>query len=197
MAAGGDLPHCIPSWRDLQRNRWCSKLTVVIQRLPVQITRNGPPSHPAQSNCLDQVLRRRLLLEHLPSNHCVPRGKFTVNAQTTLFATLTLVLASLPLMAQDAPVSPKEIQETWVSKDLTGTTGSGARSHLRLESDGKASVCAGSTSDTGTWRISDGGYCTTWSTIRAGQERCFSVTRSGSMFKVFNPDGSLPATSQG
>ena len=101
--------------------------------------------------------------------------------------------ASSPSLAQDAAVSPKEIQDAWVGKDLSGTTGSGAKVWLRLEPAGSASVTAGGTSDTGKWRLSDTGYCATWSVIRAGQERCFTVTRSGNTFKVLNPDGSLSA----
>ena len=92
--------------------------------------------------------------------------------------------------AQDGPVSGKEVQETWVGKDLTGTTASGAKVLMRLEQDGKALLTAGNTSDSGTWRPSDTGYCTTWKTIRAGQERCFTVTRAAGVFKVANPDGS-------
>jgi len=94
-------------------------------------------------------------------------------------------------LAQDGPVSAKEIQDTWVGKDLIGTTPSGAKAFVRLEPDANASVSAGSTNDTGTWRLSENGYCTTWKNIRAGQERCFTVTRTGSTFRVANPDGSV------
>ncbi len=96
-----------------------------------------------------------------------------------------------PALAQDAPVAPSEIKDTWVGKELVGTTASGAAATMRLDADGKASISAGTTSDTGTWRLSDTGYCTTWSRIRAGQERCFTVIRSGPSLRVFNPDGSL------
>lgn len=98
--------------------------------------------------------------------------------------------------AQEGPVSGKEIQETWVGKELTGTTARGGKVSMKLEADGKASLAAGTTSDTGTWRPAEQGYCTTWSTIRAGQERCFTVTRDGSQFKVLNPDGTLSGSFQ-
>jgi hypothetical protein len=107
---------------------------------------------------------------------------------------VVLALASLywnVTLAQDGPVSAKEIQDTWVGKELIGTTASGSKTFLRLESDGNASVSAGSTNDTGRWRISENGYCTTWKTIRAGQERCYTVTRMGSTFRVANPDGTV------
>jgi len=102
-----------------------------------------------------------------------------------------LTIGSPKVPAQDGPVSPREISETWVGKELTGTTASGARAALKLEQDGRASVSAGNATDTGTWRASETGYCTTWRTIRAGQERCFTVFRDGGRLKVLNPDGSL------
>ena len=113
-----------------------------------------------------------------------------------IYATLAAAVSLLVIpfsssLAQEAPVSAKEIQDSWVGKDLTGTTASGARAAMRLEADGKASVSAGNANDTGTWRLSENGYCTTWKTIRAGQERCFTVVKAGELFKVLNPDGSL------
>jgi len=106
-----------------------------------------------------------------------------------LFA--TVAFATMTASAQDVAVTAKEIQDTWIGKELVGTTASGANVTMRMEPDGKASLTAGNTSDSGTWRISDTGYCTTWKTIRAGQERCFTVARAGNAFKVMNPDGSL------
>jgi hypothetical protein len=93
--------------------------------------------------------------------------------------------------AQERPVTPKEIEDTWIGKSLVGTTPNGAPALVKLQADGSAAVSAGSTNDTGTWRISDQGYCTTWKTIRAGQERCFTVRRDGVKMTVFNPDGSV------
>ncbi len=109
----------------------------------------------------------------------------------SLALSFTFMFAPLIALAQDGPVPPKEIQETWVGKDLTGTTVAGAPVLMRLVSDGKASIKAGATSDVGTWRLSDRGYCTTWQVIRPGQERCFTVVRSGATFNIANPDGSV------
>ena len=96
-----------------------------------------------------------------------------------------------PAFAQEQPVMPKEIQDTWVGRTLVGVTANGAPATVRLQPDGTASVAAGSTNDTGTWRLSEQGYCTTWKNIRAGQERCFTVRRVGAGMTVSNPDGSL------
>jgi len=42
--------------------------------------------------------------------------------------------------AQEQPVTPKEIQETWVNKTLVGTTANGAPATIRLQADGSASL---------------------------------------------------------
>jgi hypothetical protein len=97
-------------------------------------------------------------------------------------------------LAQEAPVTAKEIEDTWVGRTLIGTTARGAPATLKLMPGGTAAVSAGSTTDIGTWRLSDGGYCTTWRTIRAGQERCFTVRRAGTKITVQNPDGTQSGT---
>jgi hypothetical protein len=107
-------------------------------------------------------------------------------ASALVFACLTTSAS-----AQEQSVTPTEIQETWVGKTPVGTTASGTPATIKLLSDGSASVSAGSTGDTGTWRVSNQGYCTTWRTIRAGQERCFTVKRSGTKMTVLNSDGSV------
>jgi hypothetical protein len=96
-----------------------------------------------------------------------------------------------PARAQDMPITGKEIQDTWVGKMVLGTTANGAEVTMRLLADGTATLSAGSTTDSGTWRSWESGYCTTWKTSRAGQERCFTARRSGSRITVLNPDGSI------
>lgn len=124
--------------------------------------------------------------------HIKHQWRFALLSQEAVVIALSLFAGCVTsALAQNGPVPAKEIQDTWVGKDLTGTTASGAQAKMRLEPDGKASVSAGNTSDTGTWRISESGYCTTWKRIRAGQERCFTVAIAGAAFKVMNPDGSL------
>jgi len=99
--------------------------------------------------------------------------------------------------AQEGPVTPKEVEEGWIGRTLVGTTAAGAPATLKLLPGGAAAVSAGSTNDIGTWRLSDSGYCTTWRTIRAGQERCFTARRAGTTITVHNPDGSLSGTFTG
>lgn len=114
-----------------------------------------------------------------------------MHARRSAFLALSwLALAGTGVLAQEVPVLPKEIQDTWVGRELWGTTVNGVRAVMRLDPDGTASIAAGNTQDTGTWRLSEQGYCTTWKTIRAGTERCFTVVRNGGTYKVINPDGS-------
>ena len=98
-----------------------------------------------------------------------------------------LFLSCLSVHGQDIQVTAKEIQETWIGKTLTGTTANGAV----MQVDGVATLSAGSTFDSGSWRLAENGYCTTWKKIRAGQERCFTAIRSGSKVTVNNPDGTI------
>lgn len=101
-------------------------------------------------------------------------------------------LALVAPLASAQAVTPKEIQETWVGKTLNGMTGNNRSFSMVLGADGVITISGEAANDTGTWRLSDSGYCTTWKTIRAGQERCFTVLRlmSGEM-RVINPDGSV------
>jgi hypothetical protein len=107
-----------------------------------------------------------------------------------------LALAALPMLSwgEDVPLSGQEVQQAWAGKELVGAGVNGARIFLRLELDGKASFSSGNFSDSGTWRLHEKGYCATWQKIRSGEERCFTVLRSGSSFKVLNPDGSVSGT---
>jgi len=104
-----------------------------------------------------------------------------------------IVLSGIVLHAhaQEAPVTGKEIQDTWAGRTLLGTAANGAPVAMRLLADGTATISAGSTNDSGTWRTTVDGYCTTWKMIRAGHERCFTARRSGSNVTVLNPDGTV------
>jgi hypothetical protein len=102
-----------------------------------------------------------------------------------------LYVLAFAAVAQDAPISGTEIQQTWVGKTLTGTTANGGTVTMKLMTDGTVTLSAGAINDSGTWRTHEDGYCTTWKTIRAGQERCFATRRSGTKIIVRNPDGSV------
>lgn len=108
---------------------------------------------------------------------------------------LALSAAAPPAaIARDAPLTGQEIHDAWAGRELTGSNANGARIFMRLEKDGAASVSVGTFNDTGTWRPRDDGYCTIWTQIRKGQERCFSVVRAGMGWTVLDGDGKPTAT---
>ncbi len=104
---------------------------------------------------------------------------------------------STALHAQDAVMTPEEIQSAWAGKTVVAMIASGPSMgkavELQLKADGSAEL-TGSFADTGTWRLSDKGYCATWKKIRAGKEGCFTVVRKGSELHVLNADGSPNTT---
>ncbi|TAG33978.1 MAG: hypothetical protein EAZ34_06775 [Polaromonas sp.] len=104
---------------------------------------------------------------------------------------------STALHAQDAVMTPEEIQSAWVGKTVIALITSGPSMgrvvELQLKADGSAEL-TGAAADSGAWRLSDKGYCATWKKIRAGKEGCFTVVRKGSELLVLNADGSPNTT---
>ncbi len=94
-------------------------------------------------------------------------------------------------LAQDEVWPPSRIKAEWVGKQVFSRGANGVLVDFWLREDGTAAVAANNFSDTGTWRLSDTGYCTTWRTLRSGEERCFTVRSVRGQVQVFNPDGSL------
>ncbi len=109
----------------------------------------------------------------------------------TWLAAVVLTSLPVPSTAQSEAITPNQIQLGRVGKTLSGQATPGAPVTMKLLADGTAQLSAGRTNDSGTWRLSDTGYCTTWKTIRAGQERCFSASKSGDRITVLDPDGSV------
>ena len=95
--------------------------------------------------------------------------------------------------AQDRPLTGEEIRQAWVGKKVFARSATGGLMDFHMQADNTAQVSVGNLNDTGTWRTTDKGYCASWKTIRAGQERCFSVVMRGSTLYVLNPDNSINA----
>ena len=91
------------------------------------------------------------------------------------------------VQAQDAAGQPRDSGHLVRQDDAAGCRMGGPSDAIRPDGTGK--VVAAAIPDQGTWRISELGYCTAWSGIRSGQERCFTVKRSGTAFVIINPDG--------
>ena len=103
---------------------------------------------------------------------------------------LAITAVAAAAFAQDARMSPDAIKAAWVGKKVQAQTPKGVPLELRLVADGTASV-SGGVNDTGTWRLTDTGYCATWQKLRGGKEGCFTVERRGTGTFVINADGSV------
>ena len=109
----------------------------------------------------------------------------------TLPIALALVFAAVPVAAQDFQLTPEEVRTTISNKKLFGRGSNGALVDVAFREDGSATVSAGSLNDSGTWRITETGYCATWKVIRQGKEGCFTLVRRGGTLYVLNADGSV------
>lgn len=98
------------------------------------------------------------------------------------------------VQAQDISLSSDDIKVQWMDKTIVGTLVGGPLAgksiEMHMKADGSLSI-NGAVTDTGTWRLPGQGYCATWTKIRAGQERCFTVVRKGADTLIVNPDGSV------
>jgi uncharacterized membrane protein len=106
---------------------------------------------------------------------------------------LIAALLALPfaVQAQDKPLTPAEIKAAWIGKKLFARAANGNMLDLHMNSDGSAALTVGNFSDTGTWRLSDSGYCATWKRLREGKEACFTAVRRGSSVYILNADQSI------
>ena len=102
-------------------------------------------------------------------------------------AALAVLSGAGSVLAQEQPLTGDEIRSAMVGKKLFARAGTGGLLDLVMRADGTAQIAIGNMTDTGTWKMTDKGYCATWQKIRAGQERCFTVVRRGSSLVIFNP----------
>lgn len=92
-------------------------------------------------------------------------------------------------------LTPAQIRTEWTSRPLRATSVSSGNSFtVTFAADGTMSLnTASGFSDTGRWRPSDTGYCTTWRTIRNGAEECYTVRKSGQEYRIYKLNGTLDA----
>ena len=116
------------------------------------------------------------------------------SSRFALYVCAALASFAANALAQETSLTSEEVRAAWIDKTVVGTLVGGPLGgksiEMQLKSDGSASI-SGAASDTGTWRFPGQGYCATWTKIRAGQERCFTVVRRGPDTLVVNPDGSV------
>lgn len=115
----------------------------------------------------------------------------------SLAAILTISLAAPALAATAAatPLTPDEIKTTFATgKPFTAVSPGGKSYTLTLNADGTAVRAAASKTgakakgkgETGAWRVSDKGYCTTWG---KRPEHCYTVQKSGDGYDILGPAG--------
>ena len=86
-------------------------------------------------------------------------------------------------------LKPDQIQNILSDKKILGQAPNGSMFDFQMNADFTATTSAAG-GDTGKWRLSEDGYCTTWTKIRKGTEACFKISKSGPNYFVFGPDGS-------
>src|SRR5689334_22954242 len=108
-------------------------------------------------------------------------------------AAAALQLAVLSAAAADNKVSPQDIKATFgTGKPFAAAAPSGSTLMLTFNTDGsaKAIPTGKKKGETGTWRVSDTGYCTTWG---KGTEKCYTVQKIGDRYDVLNAKGGIVA----
>lgn len=107
-----------------------------------------------------------------------------------LTAALTFAAGGV-VHAQDQAMTGEQIKSGWAGKKVSGRSTTGGPVDLYIKADGTAQVSVGNTTDSGTWRPTETGYCAKWQKIRAGEERCFNVVNRAGKVLVLNADGSI------
>jgi len=108
-------------------------------------------------------------------------GKRRIPGRSYLLISLLVAAAALPAAAHTP--TGGDIFKSWIGKALRAETAKGVMITLVFSADGTASM-SGGFSDTGWWRATDDGYCTSWKESRRGQEVCYSVVSDGGVFLV-------------
>lgn len=86
-------------------------------------------------------------------------------------------------------LKPDQIQILIAGKKILGQAANGGMFDVQMTADFTATTSAAG-GDTGKWRLSEDGYCATWTKIRKGAEACFKISKSGLNYFVIGPDGS-------
>lgn len=109
-------------------------------------------------------------------------------------AAMILTAGAVPAIAVTGVVLPDEIRATFgTGKPFAAVSKSGRAYRFTFNPDGSAlEIPNGQKKGTsGTWRVSDAGYCTQWS---GGSEHCYTVEKSGSQFTVRDSAGKVVST---
>ncbi len=108
-----------------------------------------------------------------------------MNKRTPLLLGAVFGLVAFGLAQAADTLTPQQISEQLVGKNLVGHTVDGGPLTVRFNPDGSAEIRLGNTQDTGHWHLSDVGYCLTWTRLRGGKERCLTAQRDGDLYRTF------------
>lgn len=99
--------------------------------------------------------------------------------RSCVLLSLSIALVVVPAVAQTQ--SGGEVFKSWIGKKLSAESAKGVKLTLLFAADGTASM-SGGFSDSGWWRATDDGYCTTWKQSRGGREVCYTVVPDGGTY---------------
>ena len=109
----------------------------------------------------------------------------TASAIFTAALLLALPAAAQTLMAQS------DVEAAFKGATFALTTQGGDTATIAFHPDMTATVTMNDgSSDTGTYRFAEGGYCSTWEDFRDGAEACFTAEDLGSgRYQLYKLDG--------
>ena len=113
--------------------------------------------------------------------------------ETTLLAIAVSCCLPLAAVAAATVLSPQQIKATFgTGAPFRSTSPAGVVNTLVLKADGTASRAPkGSTAaTTGTWRLSDTGYCSKWG---KNAENCYTIQVNANKYAVLDAKGKLAA----
>ena len=104
-----------------------------------------------------------------------------------------LIGAGLSVAIAGSPLSPNDIKTMFgTGRPFSAVTATGKSMSVTLRPNGSATAIAEGekTGDSGTWRVSEKGYCSQWV---GGREHCYTVEPNGNRFAVISTSGKLAA----
>jgi hypothetical protein len=91
-------------------------------------------------------------------------------------------------------IGPDEVQRELVGKTWNVELPDGQSATENFYADGTVDIHGG-LNDVGKWRLWEKGYCTSWSRMRKGAERCFTLDRTAEgHYRIYKPDGDISMT---
>ena len=95
-----------------------------------------------------------------------------------------------------SPLSQGELEALYArTRTIRGSSPDGLGLTGTYTQEGGARLDWGRGAAAGSWRIAEGKFCTKYQGIRNGEERCFTIYKTGeNEYKAFLPDGTFNGT---